>query len=210
VRSARAAAAIAAIVVMSAASAASACSRVALGGTGAVINPGKGINAALIDAAILSELNYHRCEAGRSALEPNSGLRGIAATHADWMADTGTVSHDSRVAGQSTLRARMSTSGVKFRSGSENIGMVHRYQVEGAPFKIRNASACQFTRSGGKAIAAHSYGSLAREMVDLWMASSHHRHNILDPKVSMVGSAVAFNGSMPHCGQYFLSQNFAG
>ncbi len=210
-KSAHAAAALAAFVVLSAAGSSSACSRASVAGAEAMVQPGSGINVALVDAAILSELNYQRCKAGRGALSANAGLRDVAATHAKWMARTATVSHKSGVAGQSTLKARMSSSGVKFHAGSENIGMVHRYKIDGgAMFRIRDAGSCSFATSAGQPIGAHSYGSLARQMVDLWMASSGHRKNILDPKVSMVGSAAAFNANAPHCGQFYLSQNFAG
>jgi uncharacterized protein YkwD len=193
-----------------AAGTASACSRDTVSGANAVIDPRGGIDAALLDAAIRSELNYHRCKAGRSALSGNVGLRQVAGTHAKWMAKTATVSHQSGVAGQSTLKARMSTSGVKFRAGSENIGMVHRFRIDGQSFRIRDAGSCSFATQAGETIGAHSYGTLARHMVDLWMASSKHRKNILDPKVSMVGSAAGFNAKAPYCGQFFMSQNFAG
>lgn len=196
--------AMAALIMLAAPAAA--CSRASVSGSGAMIK--SDINQRLVDAAILSELNYHRCQAGLQRLKSSSGLRNVAATHAKWMARTRTVSHDSRVAGQRTLKSRLSTSGVRFRAGGENIGMVHRFQIDGARFRIHGA--CKFSRSSGQPIGVHSYASLARHMVNLWMASPGHRRNILDRKVSLVGSAAGFNGSAPNCGQFFVAQDFAG
>lgn len=196
------------ILTAAAATPALACSRASVPGAEAQVVPGR-INQALVDAAIRAEVNFHRCKAGRPALKAAPGLSHVAETHAKWMARTRTVSHKSSVAGQSTLKARMSTSGIRFRAGSENIGMVHRYAIEGAGgFRIKGA--CEFTTHSGQPLGAHSYASLARHIVALWMSSPGHRSNILDGKVSMVGSGAALNPEAPNCGQFFVSQNFAG
>ena len=189
---------------------ATACSRSSVSGANAMIGKGGGLDAALLDRAILIELNYQRCQNGLAALQASPNLRSIALNHAKWMARNSTVSHQSGVAGQSTLGARMSSSGVRFSAGSENIGMVHRFQLDGQSFKINNAASCKFSTYGGTPISAHSYASLARYAVDLWMASSGHRRNILDRRVSMVGSAAAVNAAAQYCGQVYLAQNFAG
>ena len=109
-----------------------------------------------------------------------------------------------------TRSSPLKSSGVRFRAGSENIGLVHRFQIDGQRFRIRDASTCAFATGSGTPIGTHSYASLARHAVNLWMASSGHRRNILDRKVTMVGSAAAVDTSAPYCGQVYLSQNFAG
>lgn len=187
-----------------------ACSRTAVSGADAVIGPRAGMDAVLLDKAILVELNYRRCENGLGPLRSSANLRSVALNHAKWMARNTTVSHQSGVPGQSTLSARMSSSGVSFTTGAENIGMVHRFQLDGQSFKIRDGAACEFATYGGKPISAHSYASLARYAVDLWMASSGHRRNILNPRVSMVGSGAAINSNAQYCGQVYLTQDFAG
>lgn len=199
----------AAFALFLAAGAAQACSRPAVPGADAGLGA-RGLNVVLADKAILAELNYHRCKAGLSPLQASQNLRHVAETHAKWMARATKVSHQSNVAGQSSLRARLSSSGLKIKAGSENIAMVHRFRIDGTRFKIRDASSCAFANGSGQPIGAHSYASLARHAVNLWMASSGHRKNILDRKVKLVGSAVALNPGAPYCGQVFLSQNFAG
>ena len=207
-KSARAALAFVAVILLSVTSAAAACTRSDVSGANARIEPSQGINAALVDAAILSEMNYQRCRIGVSPLTRNAGLRAIAAKYSVWLAKNMTVTHRSSAPGQSTLRARMSTSGINFTVGAENLGMVHRFRVEGV--SVRKTGSCSFVRSDGKPVGAHSYATLARYIVDLWMASPSHRRNVLARDVSMVGSAASFNGNAPYCGQFYIAQNYAG
>lgn len=193
-----------------AAPACAACSRALPSGSDAVVDAGRRIDKGRIDAAIRVEVNYHRCQAGLSALKPSDGLRRVAGTHAVWMAKARELSHRSTVAGQATTLARLKASGLRFHAGSENIGYLARYQIDGARFRIRDAPACAFASQSGQPIAPHSYATLARMIVTLWMQSPAHRRNILDPKVSRVGSAIGFDAAAPNCGRYYVAQGFAG
>ena len=130
--------------------------------------------------------------------------------HSTWMAKTQQLTHRSTVAGSATLKQRLKRSGIKFRTGAENIGMVHRYQIDNRRFKIINSNACQFTTYDGQALPAHSYASLARHAVNLWMNSPGHRKNILNSKVTKVSTAVAFDPNAQYCGRFWLTQNFVG
>ncbi len=195
---------------LGATAAAAACKVAKVDGADALIRVDRKPNARLVDAAIRAEVNFYRCKSGLRALKSSDRLADIAATHASWMARAKTVSHRSQVAGQSTLKARLSSSGIRFRAGSENIGMVHRYPIEGGRFGMTNAAACQFTDGSGKVIGAHSYASLARKIVGYWHRSPGHKANMLDRRVSMTGSGAAFTAKTPYCGQFFVSQNFAG
>lgn len=190
--------------------AAPACSRASVGGADAPIRPESRIDQALADAAIRAELNYQRCRAGLPALTEAGGLRKVAGQHAKWMAQARTLSHRSGTPGQATTLARIKASGVKFRAGSENIGQIARFQIDGRSFRIAASSSCQFLGGSGGTIPPHSYSSLARTIVAYWMASSAHRRNILDRRVTRVGSGVGFDPSGPYCGSYYVSQNFAG
>jgi uncharacterized protein YkwD len=189
---------------------ADACSRATVRGADTAIRPEAHIDQALVDATIRVELNYQRCKAGLPALAEAGGLRKVAGKHATWMARSHTLSHRSGTPGQATTLARIKASGVKFRAGSENIGQIARFQIDGKHFRIADAGSCGFMGGNGQAIPPHSYASLARTIVAYWMASSGHRRNILDRKVSRVGSGVGFDGRAPYCGNYYVSQNFAG
>ncbi|MCV2871618.1 CAP domain-containing protein [Defluviimonas sp. WL0050] len=200
----------AAIALTLAAGAAEACSRNMPKGAETMIKANARIDQGLADKAILAELNYHRCKKGLHELKQATGLRKVAGTHAKWMARSQQLSHRSTVAGQATAAARLKSSGIRFRAGSENIGYIARYQLDGRRFLIRDRANCGFATNGGQMIPPHSYASMARTIVDLWMGSPKHRRNILDRKVTQVGSAVGFDPRSEYCGRLYVSQSFAG
>ena len=191
--------------------AAEACTRTVSKQAASTIVPASRINQALLDQAVRAEVNYHRCRAGLSKVgSAGNGLSNQAKKHSVWMARTQQLTHKSTVPGHSTLKQRVKKAGVKFRTGSENIGMVHRYQIDNRRFKIVNAQSCQFASFEGQKLPAHSYASLARHAVNLWMDSPGHRKNILDRRVTRVSTAVAFDPNAKYCGRFWLTQNFIG
>ena len=193
------------------ASVAEACSRKMPAKAESTIVPTARINQSLLDAAIRAEVNFHRCRAGRSALDAGgSSLTRVAQGHSKWMAKTQILSHKSTVPGRASLSQRVKATGARFRTGSENIGFVHRYQIDNKRFRILNSSACQFASYEGQSLDAHSYASLARHAVNLWMNSPGHRKNILDKRVKAVSTAVAFDPKAQYCGRFWLTQNFIG
>lgn len=190
---------------------AEACSRKMPAKAETTLVPTKRINQSLLDAAIRAEVNYHRCRAGRSRLaDGGSNLVKVAQGHSKWMAKTQILSHKSTVPGRASLSQRVKATGVRFRTGSENIGFVHRYQIDNKRFRILNSSACQFASYDGQSLDAHSYATLARHAVNLWMNSPGHRKNILDKRVKAVSTAVAFDPKAQYCGRFWLTQNFIG
>jgi len=203
-------AAVATVALAASSASADACARKSISGASKMIQPERGINQSLLERAILIEVNYERCRAGLRPLRAESRLRTAAKGHSEWMAKSRTLSHKSTLAGRSTLRTRLKRTGIKLRTGSENIGMVHRFQVDKGMFKIHDRASCQFATNSGQPIPAHSYQSLARNIVALWMNSSGHRKNIMDSRVSMMGSAAALDPRAEYCGTYYITQNFAG
>lgn len=192
------------------AASAAACSRAMPDGANTEIRPESRIDQGLLDNLIRAELNYHRCKAGLSPLVGKNRLARVAGQHATWMARARTLSHRSTTPGQTSTLARLKASGVRFRAGSENLGQVARFRIDGRSFRIADASNCRFLGNDGRPIPTHSYGSLARTVVTLWMASPAHRRNILDRRVSFVGTGVGFDARAPYCGNYYVSQSFAG
>ena len=200
-----------ALLVLSLPTSADACSRKVSKKAAQTQVPAGRINQSLLNQAIRAEVNYHRCRAGLSSVgDAGKGLTEQARKHSTWMAKTQQLTHRSTVAGSATLKQRVKKAGVKFRTGSENIGMVHRYQIDNRRFKILNASSCQFATYEGQKLPAHSYASLARHVVNLWMNSPGHRKNILDKRVTKMSSAVAFDPRANYCGRFWLTQNFIG
>ncbi len=198
------------MLLMPVAGSAAACSRASVAGAQAPIRAEGRIDQGLADAAIRAEINYQRCRAGLPPVAEAGGLRKVAGQHAKWMARSRSLSHRSKTPGQATPVARLRASGLRFHAGSENIGQIARFQIDGRSFRIANAGTCGFLGGNGQPIPPHSYASLARTIVALWMESSAHRRNILDRKVSRLGSGVGFDAKAPYCGNYYVSQSFAG
>ncbi len=196
------------VVIAIAATTASACTKDIPAGAHQVVSAR--VDQGLLDAAVRAEVNYHRCRAGLRPLGPaQTGLVEVAAAHSRWMAQSGNLSHRSTVRGQASLSDRIRAANVEARKGAENIGMVHRYQIDNRHFRILDSASCSFASQQGEALPAHSYASLARHAVTLWMNSDGHRRNILDPNVTRVSTAAAF-GEGQYCGRFWLTQNFVG
>jgi uncharacterized protein YkwD len=204
-------AAMAMLALVATATAGEACSRSIPAKAERTLVPSERIDQDLLDAAVRAEVNFHRCRAGLPALsEAGNGLARMAKTHSTWMASTGTLSHRNTIPGKASLSQRVKASGEKFRTGAENIGMVHRYQIDNLRFRIIDSKSCEFATYDGQRLPPHSYASLARHAVNLWMNSPGHRKNILNRQVNRISTAVAFDPKAPYCGQFWLTQNFIG
>lgn len=191
--------------------AAEACTRNVSKSAAQTMVPQTRIDQSMLEDAIREEVNFHRCRAGLRAVgDAGTSLAKQARKHSLWMAETQQLTHRSTVPGAATLRQRVRNAGLRVRTGSENIGMVHRYQIDNRHFKILNAQSCQFATYEGQSLPAHSYASLARHIVNLWMDSPGHRANILDRDVSKMSAAVAFDPNARYCGRFWVTQNFIG
>lgn len=184
-----------------------ACSAKPIAGSAKTV-PSIGINQALLDRLITEQVNLERCKRGLTTLKMNAGLRKQAAVHARWMASSRKLSHKATSGSSRRLKDRLRASGLRFRTGAENLGMVAHYNIDGRRFLIR--APCQFTTTSRQPIGHHSYHSLARLIVREWMASPGHRKNVLARKMRYVGTAAAIQPRTKHCGAVFLTQIFAG
>jgi len=185
-----------------------ACSRAEIAGSGRLIMPEQRVNQALLDAAVRAEVNYHRCRGGLRPVRSDAHLRKIAKGHSKWMARASHMTHNSTVAGHRTFGDRMKRSGLRWKAAVENIGMVYRFRMERQRF-FGDAETCRFTNAAGQEILPHSYKSLARYIVTLWMNSPGHRHNIMDKRMTKVGTAIALDRKARFCGTYYITQDFA-
>jgi len=190
---------------------ADACTRKVSQAAARTVVPSQKINQKLLGDAVRAEVNFHRCRAGLPSVG-NAGapLAKEARNHSRWMAKSQQLTHRSTVPGRASLMQRIKASGLSFRTGSENIGMVHRYQIDNRRFRIVNSNQCKFSTQQGQPLPAHSYATLARHIVTLWMESPGHRRNILDRSAKKVSTAVAFDPNARFCGRFWLTQNFIG
>ena len=200
---------LAAVFLLGLAGAATGCSRATVPGSARPLGPT--IDQPLLNAAITAEVNHQRCRHGLGALGSATALQGAARAHADWMAGASTLSHKSTYPGRSTVRARILATGLKVRRGSENIARVPLFPLDLIDDHLMpDAATCHIVSRDGTPLPPHSYASLAREAVALWMASPRHRARILDRDVTVLASAGAVDTRGGLCGTLYLAQKFAG
>lgn len=198
-----------AILLFWAIPAAAGCAPATVRGADRVL-PSGALDTALIDAAILVEVNYQRCLHGLPGLAADPRLRQSTSGHSAWMAATGKVSHKSGQSGQRTLTQRLHNVGVTFQNAAENIAQLNYYQFNGqSSYQVIDASRCKFATLSGQPLPRHSYRSLAQAVVAQWMASRGHRRNILNPAFHLHGSAAVVNAGAGTCGMVYLAENFA-
>ncbi|MGM9402563.1 CAP domain-containing protein [Aliiroseovarius sp. KMU-71] len=170
----------------------------------------KQLNQAILDAAILAQVNFHRCKHGLPKLTAASGLRKQASKHSKWMAKSGKLSHQASSGTTRSLKGRLKSSGLKYKTGAENIGVMRLYNIDNRQFLIRSSGKCVFTTPSGQPIGRHSYRSLATLAVREWMESPGHRRNILRRNLRHTGAGAEVRPNSQYCGAVFLTQIFSG
>lgn len=197
------------LLVLTASAAAAGCSRHVVAGSAAYLPVQGGFNEALLDRSILAEANYQRCLKNRPPLRPLSQLRLPAERHSNWMARSDTLSHTSAIAGRATLRDRINSTGLPVRSAAENIAQVPLFDLT-PRFRVVDAGRCRFAAPDGRNLGPHSYSSLARKVVDLWMHSPGHRRNLLSRSTNYMAAAASLSPDSQFCGEIYITQIFAG
>jgi len=172
------------------------------------------INFKKIDQALFSRVavewtNYYRCRAGQDDVRDNKSMSRAASTHSKNMAKYLKLSHETRAAGQQTLKKRLNKAGIRSKRYSENISQYFVYQTNSQRFIIKDISTCHFTR-GGQRIPKHTYASLGKLTIKDWVESPAHRRNSLNPNYNLTGAglSVAYTKDKP-CGLVYVTQTFA-
>jgi len=172
------------------------------------INPNNP-NGALFSAAVRYYSNIERCRRGLQPLAADPNLLRAAMAHSVNMARSNTMSHTSNVRGQRSLRDRMGAFSVSKRVAAENIAQNFLFAFGNRRFVPRGG--CQFTYAdSGAAVPQFSYSSLAQSQVAGWMASSGHRQNLLNRRVTRMEAGLGYAPDNVSCGRLYLTQNFAG
>lgn len=167
------------------------------------------IDLALFDRLILEEVNHQRCLKGISAVSTDKELLAASLNHAYWMASVGKLSHQSEKPGHFELADRMYAANIKFTRATENLARVTRYKLDMSKvFRVNDKHLCSFSGRDGRPIPQHSYRSLARYSVQLWMSSPGHARNLFDPDVQKHAAALQFDSRADHCGDFYIAQNF--
>ncbi|MEM8571908.1 MAG: CAP domain-containing protein [Pseudomonadota bacterium] len=164
---------------------------------------------ALFDEAVLLFSNAARRHHGRAPLVGDPALAQAASDHAKNMARLKTHSHELPVRGQRDLSQRIKRRSVSFRLAAENIAMDKVYMLLGRPISAK-FNGCNFRYGDTREpVPAHTYASLAQQVVSRWLASPGHKKNLLNRKYERIGSGIGVDPNGQACGDFYLVQNFA-
>lgn len=164
---------------------------------------------ALFAEAVLRASNAARKANGRAPLHLDAALIRAASDHAANMARLRTHSHVLPVRGQRDLGQRMHRQSLRFRLAAENIARDKVLRLLGRPIAMAHEG-CRFTYGDtGAPVPAHTYASLAEQVVARWMASPKHRDSLLSRNFRRLGTGIAIDPSAEACGDFYLVQDFA-
>lgn len=161
----------------------------------------------LFNIAVLHYVNIERCNRGLFPLRSDNNLVRATSQHSAHMARNAYVSHNSRQSGYRNLQDRLSKARVKYRIAGENVAKSFVFA-----FNRRHVGAqsqCQFKFSNGRLVPRHTYDTLAKDLVVLWMESPAHRKNILENSFRRAGATIGVNNDSNFCGTVYVAQNFA-
>lgn len=169
----------------------------------------------LLHAAIFHLTNLERIKAGKKPFLPSQEAINSASGHAEDMVSHSFYGHTSPIRFRRTLRDRINRSGINPPYIGENILSTHGIQYqEGQKVRkpVRPGEFRYLTTSHTGPIPPHTYRSLAESMVRLWMNSTGHRQNILNPVFTHMGCGTKIYFDKNFYGMpYFMAvQNFFG
>lgn len=169
------------------------------------------INQVLFSKLMLQYTNYFRCDGGLPPLKDTPDFQSMSLVHSDWMAATDTLSHESTKPGWRHLGDRLKNSGMKYRSGRENVAMIPMPDVKAnEPFRYTNLASCRIVRSNGKPIARRTYRQLAVYTTSNFMMSPGHRASMMATDVTHHTAVSRTSFRKETCGLHYITQNFIG
>ena len=163
----------------------------------------------LFNDAVLYYVNIERCNRGLTPLRSDNSLVRATRQHSLHMATNAYVSHKSKQSGYRNLQDRLSKARVNYRIAGENVIKSYVFAFDRQNIGTSGAN-CQFRfASNGDRVPRHTYDSLAKDLVALWMASTTHRSNILHRDFRRAGATFGVDGKSSLCGTVYAAQNFA-
>ena len=153
------------------------------------------LDPALLGAAIFHETNIRRSKAGKNRLGYDLRLEKAARMHAQSMANGRYLSHTNPH--QKSLRTpkdRAQRAGYDPRYISENVATHFDIQYKNgtAFYRLPKGAKGRFSyQPKGKPIPSHTYRTFARSLLNQWMNSTGHRHNILSELPVQMGAGCA-------------------
>ncbi len=177
--------------------------------------PLKAIDYSLLQATIFHATNLERLAHGLPVFSFSKEAESAAVTHTKDMVKLNFYSHTSPVKSRKTPSDRLRAQGITPHFFGENIGKTFGIQYEEGKKVIKPKIPGEFRYSDtphGEPIPPHTYSSIAKKIVKLWMESPGHRQNILNPNFTHLGCGtyVDFEKKFYDAPYIMAVQNFAG
>jgi uncharacterized protein YkwD len=173
----------------------------------------KNIDYPLLYATIFVLTNEEREKNGLNPLQFSKEAENSAAGHAQDMVKYSFYSHTSPIRFKRTLRDRINRSGLNPKYLGENICSTFGLQYEPGKKVGKPQNPGEFhylNASNNERIPPHTYLSLGKSVIRLWMESPTHRKNILNPAFTHLGcgAEVYFEKSFYGMPYFMAVQNF--
>lgn len=166
------------------------------------------LDQTLFNAAVLHYVNIERCNRGLTPLKSDNKLIRATRQHSSNMASNAYVSHQSQQSGYRNLKDRLTKANVRYQVAGENVAKSFVFAFDRR--NIGSSGNCQFRFSStGGVVPRHTYDSLAKDLVSLWMESPTHRRNILYRDYRRAGATIGIDTDSSYCGTVYVAQNFA-
>ena len=157
------------------------------------------VDAGLLTEALRQLVNEARCARGATPLALSPAAMQAAQGHARSMAKYNFIGHGSPVSGRETLQQRIRAENGRFGYAAENVAR--------AATTMLDADGCLGVTAGG---ATPTYADLARGLFDMWIVSSKHSANMLNPNYRQVGAGIGVNPQKYRCGEVAAAMVFIG
>lgn len=129
-----------------------------------------------VEQRIIAATNAQRLHLGLPVLHEDERLDKAALGHSLDMLKRRKLAHESKLKGLETPAKRAAAAGVKWRRVAENVAFYKGYRPEGG------------------------------QVVDDWMHSPHHRANIVDGELRLIGVGTACAGNDCYVTQLFATE----
>ena len=157
----------------------------------AKIDPAR-VDRALLAAAVFHETNRVRLEHHLRPLTHAAKLDEAAKMHADDMAGRGYFAHENPTdPARKTPWDRVKLTGYDPQLVAENLATAFALDYKsGSPAYAKDADGKRTLSAtpDGPPLPMRTYAGLARSVVDGWMHSPPHRHNLLSPEPTQLGT----------------------
>lgn len=169
-------------------------------------------NHHLLSVSVFQATNLLRKMHSLPALTPDFTLRNAGLNHAIAMKQLNFFDHTNPYDSKNkTMINRVKNEGGNFMRLAENIALVNIYKTKSSNYIIRmNGKNIQLLNEDGSALEVMTYGELGKSLLKQWFNSKGHRQNLLNPKLTRLGTATVFKkeNNQTQLTKVYAVQNF--